>query len=56
VKDSKWIKTHAFLCQTYLEDPKYQNVFIEQLGERFDNLRNFQLMQVAQNMATAGLN
>jgi len=39
-----------------LNDPKYQNFFIEQLGERFDSLDTRQLLQFGQNMAIAGLN
>lgn len=52
----RWVKLHTLLCMLQLDDPKYQNQFIEQLGEKFDTLPNPQLLQFAQNMAIAGLN
>lgn len=54
--DSRWIKLHTLLCMLQLDDPKYQNFFIEQFGEKFDQLPNNLLLQFASNMAIAGLN
>lgn len=34
----KWLKLHTLLCMLQLDDPKYQNIFIEQLGDKFDSL------------------
>lgn len=52
----KWLKLHTLLCMLQLDDPKYQNIFIEQLGDKFDSLNAPMLLQLAQNMVIAGLN
>jgi hypothetical protein len=38
------------------EEPKYENAFIQQLGERFDSLKHKELLQFAEDMAEANLN
>lgn len=38
------------------EEPKFENAFIQQLGERFDSLKNTELLQFAEDMAQANLN
>ena len=38
------------------EEPKYENAFIQQLGERFDSLKHKVLLQFAEDMAEANLN
>jgi hypothetical protein len=54
--NSDWINVHTLLVHTGNDEAKFENAFIQQLGERFDSLKNLELLQFAEDMAEANLN
>jgi len=44
LKNPKWVKLHSLLAYSSIDDPKFQNTFIEGLGNRFETLRPMALL------------
>lgn len=47
---------HTLLSNASMQEARFQNAFIDELGERFDSLKHNQLCSFINNMAKAGLN
>lgn len=61
LKKSHWLFLHTTMCNYQSEhdsffDTNLHNIFIQDLGRRFDNLNAFQCVVLAKNMSVVGTN